>query len=601
MATHAQKRSLTTYSRRKDGACSLHVVTPDSSPLKVVDREDLSLAEMSHRMKKRARQATAALSNRQGPVDMERNLKRIKQASNAPADLESITLPTLLPHDYLVALTGGNDNFRDQFKTPANSQPSPNIATPAGRQNILPEQFSPLPIPRRVLSRTSSRKLKENFNSLARGLASPFNSRPGSTSGSPKKKESKKSLFMPKPMLASATQTEKFVHHTRFPSDPQAPTAYLLQQIDDETWFRPAKALSLSPFNDDALPPETPPPEWSFNTESFYRDVPQKTSTPLGKSPAGPTEDEGTPSAPNTPEMHVSKVAGDLVVDATSVMEQPRRRMIMHYSKNSIFSSSFVDDTTVLSSHQRSKSDADSQSSMSLTDILVSDIFLSRSVPGSSAGNISLENHLASEGIPTPCSSPIADELSRMLVDMGFDEHVQPWSPHSSLNRSRSLGSAVVPLETSAAQSRTQKEIGHRRNRAGTIRASDYAHISANNHVAPLITTATTTRTRSGTIRPTRPPMHGRINSEPMAVPTSAPATDDGMMSDDPIDFLQSPFMEDEAMIEDQEGRPIKRKNRMPPAVRRRVARIESMSMDVGSDESDDELLLVPGKSCVEH
>ena len=103
------------------------------------------------------------------------------------------------------------------------------------------------------------------------------------------------------------------------------------------------------------------------------------------------------------------------MADVNTSPEQPPRRTYIHYSKNSIFSSSFVDSTTALLSHQRSKSYEDSLSSMSLTDTVVS-----RSVPGSHLGHFDMADDIAPEVVATPCSSPIAEELSGMLVSMGF-------------------------------------------------------------------------------------------------------------------------------------------------------------------------------------
>ena len=121
---------------------------------------------------------------------------------------------------------------------------------------------------------------------------------------------------------------------------------------------------------------------------------------------------------------------------------------------------------------------------------------------------------------------------------------------------------------------------------------------------APLITTATTTRTRSGTIRPARAPVLARTSSEPALAPAEeAPVlADDGdegvTVSDDPLDCLSSRFRENGAPVERcvrrRAGtRPIP----MPRAVRKRVAEIATMDIDVGSDESDDPLDCLSSRS----
>lgn len=429
MATkQPQRPPSTTYSHRKPRLRQSRASS--SSPLKAPEKDDVTMQEMWRRMKKRARQPTAPVAL--DSLEVEHNSKRHKQDSDVTADLDSITLPNL-SRDYIIPITSRNDSLFDQFKTPANAPPSPHVSRSRSRRSVLPEQFSPMPVSRHKLARTSSRKLKENSNILD-GLASPFHSRPGSKTSSPGKKKLRKNLHAKSRTLsdsrpadhsstvqsrtqASSVRVGKPAHHARCPSGPDASTAYLLDQISDDDWFRPARALTQGPFLADAMPPGTPQLDWSFSTESFYRDFPLRTSTPVSKKKAFRLAfDEGTPSAPNTPEMRDRHAGEDVVMaDVNTSPEQPPRRTYIHYSKNSIFSSSFVDSTTALLSHQRSKSYEDSLSSMSLTDTVVS-----RSVPGSHLGHFDMADDIAPEVVATPCSSPIAEELSGMLVSMGF-------------------------------------------------------------------------------------------------------------------------------------------------------------------------------------
>ncbi|KAI0064068.1 hypothetical protein BV25DRAFT_336028 [Artomyces pyxidatus] len=415
-------RPLTTYSKR-NRARVFH--SPSSSPLPAVDQDDITLSEMSRRMKKRARHATVTgLLKRHNSDDPKRSVKRLKHtpditppeaANDRLSTMMSNTLSTEMATDYLVALKDGSNHL--QFRTPFNL--SPQTATNPGlNQSIVPDRLSPVPATRRSLSRTSSRNLKEN--SGIGGLASAFHSRSASKTGSPKKKAKKPHFYKKARTLSDAAGPDckdksPFRAGTASVTESARPrpsllpshchsgssTAYMLQQLTDQDWFRPAKALSRSPFSDDYIPPETPPPDWSFATASFFGGVPLETSTPLTKIKTGRAPNEGTPSAPNTPERAKDVVMTDLVCESSTRSAHTTAR----HSKDSIFSTTF--DATATTSHAQRRSKS---------DVCVEAL---RSISGSPTGII-LKDILMAEPLRTPCSSPMAEDLSGMLSSLGL-------------------------------------------------------------------------------------------------------------------------------------------------------------------------------------
>jgi hypothetical protein len=159
-------------------------------------------------------------------------------------------------------------------------------------------------------------------------------------------------------------------------------------------------------------------------------------------------------------------------------------------------------------------------------------------------------------------------------------------SPVSLAHRSRSLDSAstVAPI----LPSDTQQATGRKRDRASTIRASDYMIKPA--IVAPYGSTtvaALTTRTRSGTIRPAHPPSVPPANSSPKvdlqqrveqaSVGSSASLP---VITDEDKNLSESPGQ--------AQGQP-EQVSCNPRAI---VEAVEDMDTDVDDDESDDELLL---------
>ncbi|KAA1468907.1 hypothetical protein DENSPDRAFT_927731 [Dentipellis sp. KUC8613] len=609
-------RRPTTYSHRKKRSKAQNNVSM-SSPLRNTDSEEIPRSEMSARMKKRARQT---INNTHFPLSQEQDLaeatrkpKRMKRtpASQNDHGIHDITLaPAPLLHDFTIPLKG-SDIASISFQTPHHVNPPKKTPSSSSgfalASSALPEPLSPLPRVRRMLSRTSSRNLKENSGSI-KSLASPFHSRSASKAGSPKKKKTKKPAFYTKArtlsdanacndqvmkddehvpinhsvLFDSPRSLRRSTSHDRF--SVHLPSTNMFDHLSEEVWFRPPKALSRSPFDENILPAETPLPDWSYDTSAFFGDVPQGQSTPLdkrGMSPRSDSPGEGTPSAPNTPELNG---AGDVVMkDALPESVANLRRRTLHYSKDSIFSSSFSDSTSA---------------GVSLPPALGrgshAAVTAPRSVPGSPANIAGAIDQLLPERIPTPCSSPAAEELTGMLNGMGIDEGRTAGSPYLPPHRSRSLDSAALS-GVANAQAPAKNEPTRRRDRAGTIRASDFGQKTANVPTrAPVAHPGGGyTRTRSGTIRPTRPPMHTRINSEPSAAPITA-ARDDSPDSDDPLDLLKSPFSEDKTV---SPASRLHGKARIPAAVKKRASEIhQDVCMEVASDGSDDPLVLLEGK-----
>ena len=160
---------------------------------------------------------------------------------------------------------------------------------------------------------------------------------------------------------------------------------------------------------------------------------------------------------------------------------------------------------------------------------------------------------------------------------------------NSSLNlvqRSRSLDSTQNTALKSPSSAAFQTA-GRRRDRASTIRASDYT-------VQPAVSlpsggetstgvSALTTRTRSGTIRPVRLPMASSASGFPVATLHSCVGqeqTRSGASCDPGFDkkSVGSPGPSQAKLIEKSCSSGVEMK--------------ESMVLDVHDDESDDELLL---------
>jgi hypothetical protein len=223
----------------------------------------------------------------------ERFSKRLKRASGT-RDLE---MTSDLPFDNL------DVNDISAFQTPHPLISA--VGSPAVKPGP-PEQMSPVPVARRILSRTSSRNLKENSR-RPRNLASPFSSRPGSITTSP---VDKKYLKRPLPIAMSRTRSEqkeqvnpenpllrsvnpqhkktpevlKLSLRDRRPSVPNS--SFLMQEMARQDWLVPPKALSRFAIRDVDSYALDSSPEFAGDHSLFFGDLPLAISTPCHKHTA---------------------------------------------------------------------------------------------------------------------------------------------------------------------------------------------------------------------------------------------------------------------------------------------------------------------------
>jgi hypothetical protein len=161
-------------------------------------------------------------------------------------------------------------------------------------------------------------------------------------------------------------------------------------------------------------------------------------------------------------------------------------------------------------------------------------------------------------------------------------------SPLNLVQRSRSLDSTQNTASNSSPSSSRQAG-ARKRDRASTIRASDYI-------VKPITSlpssggTSTgvsvlTTRTRSGTIRPARPPVPSSANPFPTATPQLGTAQEQTRSGNppDPLDLWGS----DKNSSTSSQRRLRQQNTRFSG-----VPMTELMILDAYDNESDDELLL---------
>ncbi|KAH9172201.1 hypothetical protein EDB89DRAFT_1966554 [Lactarius sanguifluus] len=530
---------------------------------------------MTQRMKKRARQSNQT----QTYTESQKVLKRPKNthalAPALPPDFDDKCTSSTSTLDSLISLNDETNNL--QYQTPFNLSP---VNSPTA-----PDPMSPVPPSRRQLSRIGSRNLKENKS--VKRLASPFHSRSvsracsrsGSRANSPKMKIKKPSFYIKARTRSEANvaQSVENVSEVLFPISGSLPalgsmksgacdsqsancsSAYMLQNLSELDWFRPAKALSHSHFSEDYVPPATPFHGLDYTSEAFLGGVPLQTSTPIVTNDPvrRHVHTEGTPSAPNTPDNdHVMSNYRDITMQTCETKESYSRPQ-QHFNHDSIFSSYF-DDSTTLSSLQ--------------FDCMV-------------PGNAFQDDNRSS---PNPCLSDngrMVTNLSGMLDTL--DINGLKSNSVSIGHRSRSLDSApttVAPI----LPSDTQQATGRKRDRASTIRASDYmmkpAIVAPCGRVTSTTVAALTTRTRSGTIRPAHPPSVPPANSSPgvglqqhieqTSVGSSASITDEDKSLSEPPGQAQS------------------RSEQVSRNPRANVETVEDMDTDMDNDESDDELLL---------
>lgn len=367
---------LTTYAHKRR---KTRVLLTSSSPVKDIDREELSVVEMAQRMKKRARQSTNCphTGHEKSHSSSQKFLKRPKNTHTdapTPPDSDNIcSSSSVFPLESLTSLNNGTNNL--QYQTPFNMSP---VSSPTA-----PDSMSPVPASRRHLPSTGSRNLKEN--KIVKRLASPFHSRSvskscsrsSSTANSPKKKAKKPPFYIKARTRseANADPGENVSDEVLFPVSGSLPTqlsmktgicgphlddsstAYLLQSLSGQDWLKPAKALSRSSFPDDYVPPGTPFLEWEYPSEPFLGGVPLQTSTPNAvKDTLRRHISADALGAPNT---SVPTHPGDVNTNTTDSFnpggrESPRD-IFQHPSHDGIFSS-FIDasptlSTSILRSH----------------------------------------------------------------------------------------------------------------------------------------------------------------------------------------------------------------------------------------------------------
>ncbi|KAF8552861.1 hypothetical protein OG21DRAFT_1485849 [Imleria badia] len=332
-----------------------------SSPLEVLppDTDDLTRTQMARRMLKRSRRVALAEQLEDKNVEHIRDhlAKRIKRTQERDSNLEPAEASFDVPSE---------DDFG--FQTPFPSSQS--VHESAVAVAPAPEQLSPVPLAKRVTSRTSSRNLKENgARSSSQTLASPFSSRPGSAAPSPKHKGrgrssrrvSRISLHAKSRTLSgvfkentrrvsrkdstvslkdtSREPSARHIKHQRYPSSPS--TSYMRSQFPQEDWIAPPKAF-LRPFDDyDELPSSGGS---VHSNASFYADQPQSCSTPaisrLRKLPD--LHGRRTRTANFLAPFSLRKDSAEVGNPDVDMMDStvPPRRQTVHISGNSIFSSS---------------------------------------------------------------------------------------------------------------------------------------------------------------------------------------------------------------------------------------------------------------------
>lgn len=283
-----------------------------SSPLEALppDRDDITRSEMSRRMLKRSR---GVANEGDDTVRLKgRLVKRARQAVESAAPEAEANV--------------------DAFQTPFPS--AEYVHSSSVMHPLVPEELSPVPIVKRILSRTSSRNLKENDTSLP--LASPFHSRPSSphaaSATKPKARSSRVPLHLKSRTLSGAFQKNDSAYsrrtlshkdstvslndrklsrkdstislnytklsrknstlsldaparyspskHQRHPSSPDP--SYMLSHIAQQDWISPPKALIINagicgPDPNSIIRPNPIP---SLSASPFVIDRPQFFSTP---------------------------------------------------------------------------------------------------------------------------------------------------------------------------------------------------------------------------------------------------------------------------------------------------------------------------------
>ncbi|KAJ7137651.1 hypothetical protein C8R46DRAFT_1321966 [Mycena filopes] len=513
---------------------------------------------------------------------------------------------------------------------------------------VHPDQFSPLPVSRRIVSRTGSRNLKENASLRAqkksKSLASPFNSRPGSAASSPQKSQqtrlspastqhSTQKLFKRTlsdtnynpniPQSASTTNSPTHAHsplRARRPSapSPPRPNNWLPKDTVPGSFDFNFHSGIASPF---FLPSATndidfnrPPSSLSVygdygDTESQFFDEVQGVSTPatkkqrayaLGSALADDDDDEGLEEPDLTITQHVMDV--DISPAAAGMKVLPMRE------RSPWLSDSLISPPASQEWRRPPQEGAHTQSPTPDVD-MYDEISLGLGLPPNFGAPVAAsrddEDRVGEETADEPNVGGEGD-LKHMFDGLALA------TKHRFLNaRTRSLDSATDDQERREQDEQTKPK---GRDRRGTIRASDF-----NFKTASGSSFAPPRRTRSGTvIGPPAPAPRssfndvvGEVNEEEelngwcadgwvVAAPPSPvvsrkrPAPGKHRDVDADADMGGSPDRSDEL---DTLGKGLlpspvlhfKNKGNLGKAVTRDVV------MEEDEDEEDDELLLKPG------
>ncbi|KAJ7154558.1 hypothetical protein C8R46DRAFT_1297036 [Mycena filopes] len=352
---------------------------------------------------------------------------------------------------------------------------------------VHPDQFSPLPVSRRIVSRTGSRNLKENASLRAqkksKSLASPFNSRPGSAASSPQKSQQTR-------LSPASTQhsTQKLFKRTLSdtnynPNIPQsASTTNSPTHAHSPLRARRPSAPS-PPRPNNWLPKDTVPGSFDFNFHSgiaspFF--LPSATNDiDFNRPPSslsvygdyGDTESQffdevqGV-STPATKKQRAYALGSALADDDDEGLEEPDLTITQH-----------VMDVDISPAAAGMKEGAHTQSPTPDVD-MYDEISLGLGLP-------------PNFGAPVAASRDDEDRVGEETADKpnaGGEA-----TKHRFLNaRTRSLDSATDDQERHEQDEQTKPK---GRDRRGTIRASDF-----NNFKTASSSFAPPRRTRSGTV-----------------------------------------------------------------------------------------------------
>ena len=247
----------------------------------------------------------------------------------------------------------GDYMHQTHFETPHISFPKDPSARTSGSIMTASDDFSPVPVSRRILSRVGSRNLKENVSN-SRSLASPFQSRPGSRVSSPRisargltkrARHHTKSRTLSSDMCNASQRPAEFVaagdissaplqykpqalNHNRTASIPALPSVSL-DLLDPQNWLVPPKALPRSPSG------LYTPNDAVIEHASFYFDVPAAASTPARHAHI-------SNSIYTDDNLHPDEDTSSAGISCSMVPKAPgkkRRRTIMQAPEDSLFSS----------------------------------------------------------------------------------------------------------------------------------------------------------------------------------------------------------------------------------------------------------------------